>query len=79
MCPVLRLAVIRTVKVKGRTSILTSSIMHKNGFSGAGDPIGCKWARKAVRSYVILIITIAVQIGRAIAKLIARCLVSLKV
>lgn len=40
MCPALILAVSRTDKVIGRTIILTVSIITRNGFKGAGAPIG---------------------------------------
>jgi hypothetical protein len=40
MCPALIFAVNRTESVIGRTKILTVSIITKNGFNGAGAPIG---------------------------------------
>ena len=42
ICPALMLAVRRTESVIGRTIILTVSIRTKNGFKGAGAPIGNK-------------------------------------
>ena len=42
ICPVLRLAVNRTASVIGRIKLLISSIKHRKGFNGAGDPEGWK-------------------------------------
>ena len=76
--PVLRLAVRHTDKVIGRTINLTSSIIHSGGFKKEGEPRGCRWARNDPKSYLILLITILSQIGNDSARLIARCLVNLK-
>lgn len=79
MCPVLKFAVSRTDSVIGRTMFLTSSMMHRNGFKNEGDPEGWKWAMNRVKLYDDPIIMIANHIGRASTKLIARCLVILKI
>lgn len=71
ICPVLRLAVSRTASVNGRTTILISSTTHRNGFSIAGEPIGCRWDRNELKLYVLAISTRANQIGRARVRFIA--------
>ena len=77
MWPVLRFAVSRTASVMNRTSILISSIRHKNGLRAVGDPIGSRWDKKLLGLNSILADTIANHSGSEIVRLIAKCLVSL--
>jgi len=44
ICPALMLAMIRTVKVRGRISILTVSITTRKGIRTFGAPAGVRWA-----------------------------------
>lgn len=76
--PVLKLAVNRTANVSGRTNSLTNSITHRKGFKRVGEPDGWRWARKEEILYALLIKTTANQVGRERARLIDKCLVSLK-
>lgn len=77
MCPVLKLAVKRTLKVKGRTSNLTSSIKHKKGFKAVGEFAGNKWAKNSLILKEILARTIENQITTEIPKFMVKWLVSL--
>lgn len=43
-CPAVRLAMSRILKVKGRITFLTSSIITINLIKRAGVPLGTKWA-----------------------------------
>lgn len=52
MCPALILAIIRTVKVKGRIKILAVSIKTNNGTSLLGAPAGAKWAADSIGNLI---------------------------
>jgi hypothetical protein len=80
MWPVVKFAVKRTAKVKGRIRFLINSIKHRNGFKNAeGEPLGWKWDKKALVLKVAPIKIIEIHKGIEIARLIAICLDSVKI
>lgn len=69
----------RTDKVIGRMMFLIISIITIKGIKAAGVPIGTKWARKSVMLLTILNIINLNQKGKANERVIAKCLVDVKV
>lgn len=69
----------RTESVIGRITFLTSSIITIKGINTGGVPLGTKCAKKFVKLLVILYKMNLTQNGRAKDKVIAKCLVAVKV
>lgn len=72
------LAVSRTDSVIGRTKILTVSIITKNGFNGAGAPIGRSPAITEVGLKNVAEMIKESHNGNPIERDTAKCLVGLK-
>lgn len=77
--PAIIFAANRTDKVIGRIMFLIISMITIKGISAAGVPIGTKWARKSVILLIILNIMNLNQKGKANERVIAKCLVDVKV
>lgn len=73
------LAANRTDKVIGRITLLMSSMITMKGISAVGVPEGTRWAKNSVKLLNRLYIIKANQKGKARAKVIAKCLVAVKV
>lgn len=77
--PAIMLAVRRTDSVTGRMILLVSSIRTIKGIRAAGAPSGTRWAKNSVKLLVNLNMIKASHIGRARERVIAKCLVAVKV
>lgn len=78
-CPAIILAAKRTESVIGRIIFLTNSMSTIKGIRTAGVPVGTRCAKKSVRLLISLNRIKASHSGRAIERVIARCLVAVKV
>jgi hypothetical protein len=69
----------RTESVIGRIMFLTISIITIKGINTGGVPLGTKWAKKFVILLIILYRINLTQRGKAKERVIAKCLVAVKV
>lgn len=78
-CPAIMFAANRTESVIGRIMFLTISIITIKGINTGGVPLGTKWAKKFVILLIILYRINLTQRGKAKERVIAKCLVAVKV
>jgi hypothetical protein len=69
----------RTDNVIGRIILLIISITTINGIKGAGVPDGTRWAKNSFKLFIRLKVMNANQNGSARDRVMARCLVAVKV